>query len=190
MTHRSSISFSDTGVAAAFALLILAAPAFAASGGSSGSGSSGASRQVVTCKTGEVYDNAKKKCVPKTSAIVPDKDLYEQGRALALAGDYPNALDLLQSVKNQKDTMVLTMIGYAKRKMGDVAGGFEYYNQALAIDPNNLNTHEYMGEAYVVIGKFEEAKLELSTLAKLCGGRGCEQYDDLAKVLAGEPTTD
>jgi tetratricopeptide (TPR) repeat protein len=165
------------------------APAFAASGGSSSSSSSG-SGKVPTCKTGEVYDSVKKKCVPKTSEIFPDKDLYEQGRALALAGDYPNALDLLQSVKNQKDPMVLTMIGYAKRKIGDIAGGFDYYHQALAIDPNNLNTHEYMGEAYLVIGKVEEAKLELSTLEKLCGGKGCEQYDDLARVLAGEPNID
>lgn len=190
MTSIRKYNIGEASIAAALAFLTFAAPAFAASSGSGGSGSSGGSSQVATCKTGEVYDNAKKKCVPKTSGIVPDKDLYEQGRALALAGDYPSALDLLQSVRNQKDPMVLTMIGYSKRKMGDVAGGFEYYNQALAIDPNNLNTHEYMGEAYVVIGKIEEAKLELSTLAKLCGGKGCEQYDDLAKVLAGEPTTD
>ncbi|MBN9009164.1 MAG: tetratricopeptide repeat protein, partial [Rhizobiales bacterium] len=90
----------------------------------------------------------------------------------------------------QHDPMVYTMIGYSKRKMGDMDGGFSAYRQALAIDPDNLNTHEYMGEAYVTIGRVEEAKLELATLKKLCGGAGCEQYDDLAKALAGEPDED
>ena len=86
--------------------------------------------------------------------------------------------------------MVLTMIGYAERKMGNIAGGFDYYHRALAIDPNNLNTHEYMGEAYVMIGEVEQATLELGTLEKLCGGKGCEQYDDLATALAGKPNID
>ena len=38
----------------------------------------------------------------------------------------------------------------------------------------------------MTIGKVQEAKLELATLQKLCGGAGCEQYDDLAKVLEPE----
>ena len=85
--------------------------------------------------------------------------------------------------------MVLTMIGYAEKR-GNIAGGFDYYTRALAIDPNNLNTHEYMGEAYVMIGKVEEAKLELGTLEKLCRGKSCEQYEDLANALARKPTSD
>ncbi len=186
MTQARNSILAGAGAAATLALFLFTAPAFAASGGGSGGGGSSGGGTVHTCKKGEVWDNTAGKCVKKGASLIPDKDLYEQGRALALAGDYQNALDLLQSVKNQKDPMVLTMIGYSKRKMGDVEGGFAAYNQALAIDPNNVNTHEYMGEAYVLIGKVEEAKLELSTLEKLCGGKGCEQYDDLAKVLAGQ----
>jgi len=173
------------GVAGSFALFVMAAPALAASGG--GGGGSGSAEPVHTCPKGEVWKDGK--CVKRTSEI-PDSDLYAQGRQLALDGKYEEALDLLGAVRNQKDPMVLTMIGYSKRKMGDMEGGFSAYRQALAIDPGNLNTHEYMGEAYVTIGKVEEAKLELATLKKLCGGAGCEQYDDLAKALAGEPDVD
>ena len=199
MLSKRNLTSRNIGLGIATAAFLFAAPSLAASGGGGNSvgGSNGdansskSSGQVQTCKKkGEVYDASKKKCVAKTSSIFPDDVLYQQGRALALTGDYDNALDLLQSVKNQKDPMVLTMLGYAKRKMGDVAGGFDYYNRALAVDPNNLNTHEYMGEAYIVVGKFDEAKLELKTLEKLCGGKGCEQFDDLAKVLAGEPDLD
>lgn len=39
--------------------------------------------------------------------------------------------------------MVLTYIGYSHRKKGDTDVGIGFYKQALAIDPNNLNTHEY-----------------------------------------------
>jgi len=190
----------------ALAMIAIALPAYASGGGggssgggggssggggNGGSGSAGTSTRVTTCKkTGEVYDSARKKCVMKSSQNFPDKDLYEQGRALALEGEYASALDLLQSVRNTKDPMVLTMIGYSKRKMGDVDGGFASYRQALAIDPDNVNTHEYMGEAYVLLGRMEEAKVELATLQRLCGGSGCEQYDDLAKALAGTPDED
>lgn len=179
------------GTAGAFAFALMAVPALAASGGGGGGGGgsgSGTSEPVHTCpKKGEVWKDGK--CVKRTSTI-PDSDLYAQGRQLALDGEYDAALDLLYAVRNQRDPMVLTMIGYSKRKQGDMDGGFAAYRQALAIDPGNLNTHEYMGEAYVTIGKVEEAKLELATLHRLCGGAGCEQYDDLAKVLGGEPDED
>jgi tetratricopeptide (TPR) repeat protein len=178
------------GMAGAFAFALMTVPALAASGGSGGGGGggSGSGEPVHTCpKKGEVWKDGK--CVKRTGAI-PDSDLYAQGRQLALDGRYEAALDLLTAVRNQRDPMVLTMIGYSKRKQGDMEGGFAAYKQALAIDPGNLNTHEYMGEAYVTIGKVEEAKLELATLQKLCGGAGCEQYDDLAKALNGEPEAD
>jgi hypothetical protein len=29
------------------------------------------------------------------------------------------------------------------------------YQKALAIDPNNANTHEYNGEGYVSVGRFD-----------------------------------
>lgn len=182
------------GMAGALAFALMTVPAMAASGGSGGGGGSGSGsgsgtgEPVHTCpKKGEVWKDGK--CVKRTSEI-PDQDLYAQGRQLALDGQYEAALDLLGAVRNQRDPMVLTMIGYSKRKQGDMDGGFAAYKQALAIDPDNLNTHEYMGEAYVTIGRVEEAKLELATLQKLCGGAGCEQYDDLAKVLRGEPDED
>jgi hypothetical protein len=42
---------------------------------------------------------------------------------------------------------------------------------------------EYLGEAYVIQGKFDLAKDQLSTIEKLCGSRECEYYEDLAGAL-------
>jgi cytochrome c-type biogenesis protein CcmH/NrfG len=41
---------------------------------------------------------------------------------------------------------------------------------------------EYLGEAYVIEGKFDLAKDQLATIKKICG-KECEYYGELAKAL-------
>ena len=170
-------------VALALSIAGAVGPAFAASGGSSSGSGSGAS--TPSCPTGYVYDSNKKSCVRASSGLFDDKQLYAQGRALALAGRYAEALDALTAVRNQNDSMVLTMIGYAKRKSGSFDEGMAYYRRALAIDPKNVNTREYLGEAYAEKGRMDLAKAELVKVEALCGTE-CEQYQDLAKAIAGQ----
>ena len=170
-------------VALALSIAGAVGPAFAASGGSSSGGSSGAS--TPACPSGYVYDSNKKSCVKASSGLFDDKQLYAQGRALALAGRYAEALDALTAVRNQNDSMVLTMIGYAKRKSGSFDEGMAYYQRALAIDPKNVNTREYLGEAYAEKGRMDLAKAELVKVEALCGTE-CEQYQDRAKAIAGQ----
>lgn len=172
------------GMAGAFAFALMTVPALAASGGGGGGGGggSGSGEPVHTCpKKGEVWKDGK--CVKRTGAI-PDGDLYAQGRQLALDGQYEAALDLLYAVHNQRDPMVLTMIGYSKRKLGDVDAGLAYYHQALAIDPDNVNTREYLGEGYVSLGRTDLAEVELGRIEAICG-TDCEQFRDLATAIEG-----
>ena len=186
MANVSSFLARAGLVALALSIAGAVGPAFAASGGSSsggGSGSSGGS--TPSCPTGYVYDSSKKSCVRANSGLFDDKQLYAQGRALALAGRYAEALDALTAVRNQNDSMVLTMIGYAKRKSGSFDEGMAYYQRALAIDPKNVNTREYLGEAYAEKGRMDLAKAELTKVEALCGTE-CEQYQDLAKAIAGQ----
>jgi hypothetical protein len=42
---------------------------------------------------------------------------------------------------------------------------------------------EYLGEAYIVEGKYDLAKDQLAVIEKLCGS-ACPYYDDLAEALA------
>ncbi len=182
MTSMSNLA-TRTAVAIGFTMLA-ALPAFAASGsGGGGSDGSGGSSAPVVCKKGFVWSKAVERCVKAQSGSLSDKELTEQGRALALAGHYDNALAVLDAVGNKRDATVLTYIGYSHRKMGDVDVGIRYYKEALAIDPNNLNTREYLGEGYASSGRMEEAKAELATLEKLCGNTSCEQYEDLANFI-------
>jgi Flp pilus assembly protein TadD len=141
----------------------------------------------VECAKGTKYDDKKKICVTTNASLMDDRGLYEQGRTLALAGYYQDALDTFAKIRDQHDSMVLTMIGYSTRKLGHTNEGIAIYHEALAIDPNNVFTHEYLGEGYLAAGRVDLAELELDTLAKLCGTT-CEQYRDLQDALVGTGT--
>ena len=125
--ERNSLSLVKVGVLAV-AFSLGGTLAFAASGG----GSSGSGASTPSCPKGEVWSGSK--CAKSTSSL-DDKQLYTQGRDLALAGRYTEALTALEAVKNQNDAMVLTMIGYSKRKLGNYDQGLAYYRKALALDP-------------------------------------------------------
>jgi tetratricopeptide (TPR) repeat protein len=183
-------SLARIGIAAA--VLAFAAPVAGVGFGSvafAASQPSGGSSDTTKCGSGYTLNKKTQKCDKNTSSVAPDTKLYDQGRALALAGKYQDSLTVFAKIQNQNDAKVLTMIGYSTRKLGDVAGGMTYYAKALAIDPNNLYTHEYLGEANVQLGNLDEAKVHLAKLETLCG-LDCEQYKDLAKAIAGEPTVD
>ncbi|HKP22512.1 MAG TPA: tetratricopeptide repeat protein [Dongiaceae bacterium] len=182
MAHVSLLLARASLVALAVSIAGGAGPAFANSSGGSGSGGSGGS--APACKPGYVYDANKQTCVKSSS--MNDEQLYQQGRDLALAGRYDEALGVLAAVRNQSDARVLTMIGYSKRKLGNFDEGVAYYNRALAIDPSNADTREYLGEAYVETGRMDLAKAELANVEALCGTE-CEQYQDLAAAIDGKP---
>jgi predicted Zn-dependent protease len=52
---------------------------------------------------------------------------------------------------------------------------FKHYNEALRLDPRHRGAHEYLGEAYLMVGNVAKAKEQLATLDKLCGST-CEEY--------------
>ena len=179
------------GVIAVTLASTFASPVFASGGGGGGGGGGGTNNTVPDCVSkngkGWAYSASQGKCV-KVSAL-DDKELYTTGHALALAGYYTSALDTLNAIRDKHDSMVLTMIGYSTRKLGHTAEGIAIYHEALAIDPNNINTHEYLGEGYIVAGRVDLARAELATLQNLCG-TGCKQYRDLDNALQGHPDQD
>lgn len=172
--------------------------AYANSGGGSGGGSSGGSsggsgagdiqKPALHCKKGEVVKKVKqlgvyvKKCVKVEAGILPDEDLYQQGRTLAKSGEYEWALQVLAAIQNQNDPRVLNMTGYSNRKAGRLEIGITYYKKALAIDPNFVLAREYLGEGYVIAGRIDLAQIELSEI-KNRAGINSEEYKDLSKAI-------
>jgi tetratricopeptide (TPR) repeat protein len=175
------------------ALLVTAgySAAFAAGGGgNSGGGNNAPAKPVLNCKTGEVPKKVKVsgawvkkwKCVKLESGILPDEDLYQQGRQLAKAGEYEKALLVLATIKNQNDPRVLNYTGYSNRKAGRLEIGITYYRKALAIDPNFVLAREYLGEGYVAAGRIDLAQIELNEIKNRVGVDS-EEYKDLSKAI-------
>lgn len=170
-------------------LLYLSLAAFLMTSGSSMSfaagGGGGEPVEAPNCKKGEVVKKVGniKKCVKVESGILPDEDLYQQGRALAKAGHYEWALQVLAAIQNQNDPRVLNYTGYSNRKAGRLEIGITYYRKALAIDPNFVLAREYLGEGYVAAGRIDLAKLELNEI-KTRAGAASEEYQDLSKAIA------
>ena len=60
---------------------------------------------------------------------------------------------------------------------------FKHYNEALRIDSKHRGAHEYLGEAYLMVGNVAKAKEHLGALDKLCFFR-CAEFTDLKKAIA------
>jgi len=161
---------------------------FAISGSALAAGSGGTSTTspaTLKCKKGDVVKvvNKKKICVKASSGVLPDEELYQQGRALAKEGEYDWALEVLALIQNQNDPRVLNYVGYSHRKSGRLETGIEYYRKALAINPNFVLAREYLGEGYAASGRIDLAKAELAEIEKRCG-TSCEEYQDLSEAIA------
>jgi Flp pilus assembly protein TadD len=146
----------------------------------------------LKCKKGEVVKTVKKKgvkdkkmCVKITAGIIPDGELYQQGRLLAKQGQYEWALTALNAVQDQTDPHVLNYLGYSNRKAGRLDIAITYYNKALAIDPNFVLAREYLGEGYVAAGKLDLAKEQLAEIASRAG-TDSEEYIDLNAAINGK----
>ena len=79
------------------------------------------------------------------------------------------------------DTQNLLAYAYRNQKKLDLA--FKHYREALRLDPKHRGAHEYIGEAYLMRGDKAKAQEHLAALERICG-RGCEEYQDLARAIA------
>ena len=73
-------------------------------------------------------------------------------------------------------------LGYAYRHLGDLDKSFTHYKEALRIDPKHRGAHEYIGQAYLKAKQPEKAAEHLAALESICG-KGCEEYQDLARAI-------
>jgi tetratricopeptide (TPR) repeat protein len=137
---------------------------------------------LTTCAPGQVWDKKTHKCLERHSGVLPDTDLTEYAYSLAKADRYQEAIDVLDLLDNPNTPRALNYRGYATRKLGRTEEGINYYLQSVALDPSYPQVREYLGEAYVIQGKFDLAKDQLSTIEKLCGSKECEYYEDLSEA--------
>jgi tetratricopeptide (TPR) repeat protein len=171
-------------------IMFTASQALAAGGGGNSSppATPSASPTQLKCAKGEVIKTIRKagkkvkKCVKAVSGILPDNELYLQGRLLAKQGEYEWALTVLAAVQDKNNPDVLNYMGYSNRKAGRLDVAITYYEKALSINPDYVLAREYLGEGYVAAGKLELAKVQLKEIANRAGVKS-EEYIDLAKAI-------
>ncbi|HXF55201.1 MAG TPA: hypothetical protein VNK52_13870 [Hyphomicrobiaceae bacterium] len=123
-----------------------------------------------------------KRCKAATKHLEQDEASYARGYALAKAGQYAAALDVLRAVTNQADPRVQTMIGFSLRNLGLVDEAMAYYAAALGTNPDLTTTRQYLGEAFLQKGDRAGAEAQLVEIARRCGTT-CEDYTALAAAL-------
>ena len=121
----------------------------------------------------------------RTSAPRPGEDpAYTQAVRAIEAGQYKAAVPLLEGVvtRDQRNADAYNWLAYAVRKDGDPARAIPIYQQALALDPKHRGAHEYIGEAYLMLGDVGRARQHLARLDALCFF-GCSEYRDLKQAI-------
>jgi tetratricopeptide (TPR) repeat protein len=125
-------------------------------------------------------------CIGAARSEMSDDELFYAGYWLAKNGRYSEALTYLD-LSRTRDARVLTYIGFATRKQGDVDKALPLYSEALAKDPNFVVARAYLGEAYLTKNEPARAKAELAEIAARCGTT-CPAYVDLDRHIAAFET--
>lgn len=169
-----------------------------ASGGSSRGGAEGAkpldpsatsqSEQpdMTTCPKGKVWSAKRKVCIRLHSGVLPDEAMADYAFALAKADRYAEAIEVLDLLHDPNTAEALNYRGYATRKLGKTDEGIGFYLRSVALAPRYAQVREYLGEAYVIKGRVDLAKEQLSTIKTICG-TGCEAYRDLSDAIDKAP---
>jgi hypothetical protein len=111
-------------------------------------------------------------------AVQADPVLDQASKAIA-SKDWPQAQGVLRDAvaRNANNPDYHNLYAYSIRKGAnpDMNLVFKHYNEALRIDPKHRGAHEYIGEAYLMVGNLPKAKEHLFP---------CSEFTDLKKAIA------
>ncbi len=117
----------------------------------------------------------------------PRDPVLEQVAAATAKNDWSEAQAALRQAlaRNPDNADYHNLYAYSIRKGAnpDMSLVFKHYNEALRIDPDHRGAHEYLGEAYLMVGNVAKAKEHLAVLDKLCFFP-CDEYSDLKRAIA------
>ena len=85
--------------------------------------------------------------------------------------------------RDNRNAEAYNLRGYSERMRGNLDAAFKDYERALELDPKHRGAHEYIGEAYLMVGNLAKAEEHLTKLDKLCFF-SCEEYTDLKAAIA------
>lgn len=114
---------------------------------------------------------------PAAASVDPD---YVAGKKAVEAKDWASAIRYFSSaaLRDTRNADIQNYLGYAYRNSGKMDLAFLHYEKALKLSPRHRGAHEYVGEAYLMVGNLAKAEEHLAALKSICLVP-CEEYDDL-----------
>lgn len=99
--------------------------------------------------------------------------------------DYADAIPHLKRALNvmQGNADILNYLGFTERMVGNYPDSLDYYQRALARNPDHKGAHEYLGELYLAMHQPDQARLQLAELDRLCPD-GCTEKATLTQAIA------
>src|SRR4051794_21811182 len=123
-----------------------------------------------------------------TSALrAPADPVLERVAAATSQKDWTGAQSILKDAlaRNPGNADYHNLYAYTVRKgpNPDMSLVFKHYNEALSIDPKHKQAHEYLGEAYLMVGNVAKAKEHLAQLDRICFFP-CREFSDLKTAIS------
>jgi tetratricopeptide (TPR) repeat protein len=150
---------------ALMAALLMSAPALAMGGGGMGGYGGGGGMPMAGNNSG--FDD------------------YTMAIRMIRREEYAKAVPYLNRALEEKpnNADVLNYLGFTHRMLGDYPGSLDYYQKALARNPDHKGAREYLGELYLNMHQVSGARTQLAELTRLCP-KGCDELDTLTKSIA------
>jgi tetratricopeptide (TPR) repeat protein len=126
---------------------------------------------------------------PDNQILPRSVELQQQARAQIAAGKLIEASDLLETAlavdpRNRTAFVDLARVAKQQKLFGKA---IRLANEALQLEPNDLDAIEIQGEAMVELGAIPRAKENLAKLQELCSNN-CRQVAELSAAISRGPT--
>lgn len=126
---------------------------------------------------------------PDDQILPKSLELQKQAEAQFSAGKLTEAADLLETAvavdpRNRGAFVDLARVAKQEKLFGKA---IRLTNEALQLEPNDLEAIEVQGEAMVELGAIPRAKENLAKLQKLCSNN-CRQVTQLSDAITRGPT--
>ncbi len=155
-------------------------------GGAAPSAGAGAAPQQA--QQAEAQAQAQQQFATLKAAFDQGKALYDQKNYTESAAMFEKALPMAKDAKNQ--LVILSRLGdsYGKAKQYDKA--IDNFQKALALNPNDAELHNAMGNTYAEMGKTTEAQAEFQKSAQLDPASASRAYFNLGAIMYNQGKMD
>ena len=117
------------------------------------------------------------------NAVERDED-YAAGKKALEAKDWAEAARrfAIAARREPESADLQNYLGYAHRNLKQFDLAFRHYKRSIELEPRHRGAHEYIGEAYLMVGDLPAAERHLAALREICL-LPCEELADLERAV-------